>query len=637
MTPRGAITARKALGRRHGGRARRSTRTGSDRGERGHELRLGGVELEVVGDERLGAVEPARGGEALARRGDERHRVGGAAVERGCERARETRDGAQANAVIDGVRPLGERIDRRRVDEGAAQRHERAREGGGDRARRRTLGQAQAGAARLGEEPRGEESVVSAVPRPQAAAEEDGLGERARELEGLPRVDAGHRAAGRGEPPRQLGRRGAGRDEKEERTEAHRSGHVTTRPRRPGTAAGPAPRRRAIMRHMDPIVRLEAYFDWLVSRPIAELSRWQRRLRFLVDLARHSHQQMNANDSGEMAAALTYRTIFGLVPLLMVSMLAFRLFGDMEHAAGQLQRAAYAFFNYQVDVSRPEAAAFKEVLDQRILDVVKTVSGLSFETIGAIGALLLIWAALNLLVSFENAANKVYRAPRGRSWLTRVGIYWTVLTLGPILLLVVLYAAEFWLDRADALPVVGPFFEFLSHFGSLAGSFLALVLLYKLMPNTHVRWRPSLVGALIAAVLWSSSKWAFGLYVSRALPYLKLYGAIGLIPLFLFWLYLNWLIVLFGLEIAFTLQTMRGRVIESPEPDGTLKLVRPAVARAADGGDRARLAQGRARRAGRSWPRTSACAWSRWPSSSASSRRTGSCSTRRVPAPRTWA
>lgn len=313
---------------------------------------------------------------------------------------------------------------------------------------------------------------------------------------------------------------------------------------------------------VDPIVRLEAYFDRLVSRPVAELSRAQRRLRFGADLARHSSRQLRENDSGEMAAALTYRTIFGLVPLLMVSMLAFRLFGDMEQAAVKLQQAAYAFFNYQVDTSQPEAAAFKEVLDARLLDVVKTVSALSFETIGVIGALLLIWAALNLLVSFENAANKIYRAPRGRSWLVRVGIYWTVLTLGPILLLVVLYAAEFWLGRAEALPFVGPFFAFVGGFGSLAGSFLALVLLYKLLPNTHVRWRPSLAGALVAAILWNLSKWAFGLYVSRALPYLKLYGAIGLIPLFLFWLYVNWLIVLFGLEIAFTLQTLRGRVFD---------------------------------------------------------------------------
>ena len=113
----------------------------------------------------------------------------------------------------------------------------------------------------------------------------------------------------------------------------------------------------------------------------------------------------------------------GLVPLLMVSMLAFRLFGDMDAAARQLQQATYGFFNYQVDAARPEAAAFKAMLDERILQVVRSVSGLSFETIGALGALLLIWAALSLLVSFENAANRIYRAPRGRGWLTRIGVY----------------------------------------------------------------------------------------------------------------------------------------------------------------------------------------------------------------------
>ena len=321
---------------------------------------------------------------------------------------------------------------------------------------------------------------------------------------------------------------------------------------------------------VDPLVRLQRYIEWLIGHPVAELNRAQRFLRFAVDLARHCSRELRANDAGQMAAALTYRTIFGLVPLLMVSMLAFRLFGDMDAAARHLQSAAYAFFNYQVDPARPEAMAFKQALDERLFDIMRTVGGLSFEAIGAVGALLLIWAALGLLISFEDAANHIYRAPRGRGWLTRIGVYWTVLTLGPILLLVVLYAAEYWLGRAEALPVAGPLFAFFGGFGSVAGSLLALTLLYKLLPNTLVRWRPALSGGLVAALLWEASKWAFGLYVSRALPYLKLYGAIGLIPLFLFWLYLNWLIVLFGLEIAFTLQGMKGRVFERKDPRGAL-------------------------------------------------------------------
>jgi len=319
---------------------------------------------------------------------------------------------------------------------------------------------------------------------------------------------------------------------------------------------------------VDPLVRLQSYLEWLVSHPVAELNRAQRFLRFAVDLVRHCSRELRENDAAQMAAALTYRAIFGLVPLLMVSMLAFRLFGDMESAAHHLQSAAYAFFNYDVDPARPEAMAFKQALDERLITLMESVSELSFQAIGAVGALLLIWAALGLLISLENAANRIYRAPRGRGWPTRIGIYWTVLTLGPILLLVVLYAAEYWLGRAEALPVVGPLFAVLSEFGSLFGSFLALALLYKLMPNTEVRYRPALWGALVAAGLSETSKWAFGLYVSRALPYLKLYGAIGLIPLFLFWLYLGWLIVLFGLEIAFTLQAMKGRVFEHRESRG---------------------------------------------------------------------
>jgi membrane protein len=326
---------------------------------------------------------------------------------------------------------------------------------------------------------------------------------------------------------------------------------------------------------MDPVGRIEAYLESLRRRPIAELSRAQRGLRFVVDLTRHASRELGANDAGEMAAALTYRTIFGLVPLLMVSMLAFRMFVNMDAAAGELREAAYGFFDYQVEPGRPEAAAFKQALDEKVLDVVRTVGALDFETIGAVGALLLIWAAIGLLVSLENAANRIYRAPRGRSWVMRVGIYWTVLTLGPLLLLLVLYAAKFWLSTASALPVVGPLFALLGQFGSLAGSFLALALLYRLMPNTAVRWRPAVGGALVAAMLWDATKWGFGLYVSRALPYMKLYGALGLIPLFLFWLYLNWLILLFGLEIAFTLQAMRGRIFEEPDTRGALASADP--------------------------------------------------------------
>lgn len=316
---------------------------------------------------------------------------------------------------------------------------------------------------------------------------------------------------------------------------------------------------------MSLVERVRRYLQWLIAHPVTELSRAQRYLRFAVDLVRHSSRELEEDRAGQMAAALTYRTIFSMVPLLMVSMLAFRMFGDMEVAFTQLQGAAYAFLDFGVESGRPEAAALKQELDERLRQVTLEVASLRFEGIGAVGAVLFIWAALGLLVSLEQSANAIYRAPQGRGWLLRIVIYWTVLTLGPLLVFTGLWLARQSFASVEALPVLGPLLLSLRGWGVLVTSWLFLLLLYKLMPNTHVRGRPALMGSFVAAVLLQLSKWGFGLYVSQALPYLKLYGAIGLIPLFLFWVYLNWLITLFGLELAFTLQAMKGRDFERLE------------------------------------------------------------------------
>ncbi len=313
------------------------------------------------------------------------------------------------------------------------------------------------------------------------------------------------------------------------------------------------------------LAKAREYVEWLISHPVAELNRAQRALRFAVDLSRHCSRELGEDQAGQMAAALTYRTIFSLVPLLMISMLAFRMFGDMDAAFLRLQQAVYGLFDYQVAGGAPEAMVFKAELDRQLIEVVRSVSGLSFEAIGGIGVLLLIWAALGLLISFEHAANQIYRAPKGRSTLSRVVIYWGLVTLGPVVLLAVMYLAQRAFDLAQGVPVLGALVGVLARFQSLLASFVVLLLVYKLMPNTHVRLRPAASGALVAAGLWSLSRWAFGLYVSEALPYMKIYGALGLIPLFLFWLYLTWVIILFGMELAFTLQAMEGREFQRLE------------------------------------------------------------------------
>jgi DNA-binding IscR family transcriptional regulator len=83
---------------------------------------------------------------------------------------------------------------------------------------------------------------------------------------------------------------------------------------------------------------------------------------------------------------------------------------------------------------------------------------------------------------------------------------------------------------------------------------VAFFLLYLVLPNTKVNANAAVWGAAVAALVWTVAKWLFGMYVTRVIPYNQIYGVLGLIPLSVFWIFVTWLIVLFGLQLTFTTQ-----------------------------------------------------------------------------------
>ncbi len=96
---------------------------------------------------------------------------------------------------------------------------------------------------------------------------------------------------------------------------------------------------------------------------------------------------------------------------------------------------------------------------------------------------------------------------------------------------------------------------FLSRINSV--TFIIFVIIYATVPNTRVHLVPALVGACIAATLWELGKWGFTEYVAYSATYSRLYGVIALLPLFLLWVYLTWMIILFGLHVAYAMQAYR--------------------------------------------------------------------------------
>jgi membrane protein len=181
--------------------------------------------------------------------------------------------------------------------------------------------------------------------------------------------------------------------------------------------------------------------------------------------------------------------------------------------------------------------------------------GVNKGSITLISVPILIWAALALLSTIERAFNNIWRVGRGRSFLHQMINYWALITLGPFLLGVGIfvgtqYAMVGQIHKTILLNVAP---TLLSYLISVAAFFF----LYFVLPNTKVQVRAAVWGAAVAALVWSLAKYGFAQYVTEFIPYSKVYGVVGLVPLGVFWIYITWLIVLFGLQLTFTTQHLK--------------------------------------------------------------------------------
>jgi membrane protein len=205
------------------------------------------------------------------------------------------------------------------------------------------------------------------------------------------------------------------------------------------------------------------------------------------------------------------------------------------------------------DPARPEEnIMLTEYLDNL---VGKFFRGLNEGSIAFISGVIVIWAALALLSTIERAFNNIWRVGKGRSFLHRIINYWALLTLGPLLLGTGIYVSTKYATLGRIQKTI------LTHSGPVVFSYIvatvAFFLLYFVLPNTKVRAKTAIWGAAVAALGWSVAKWGFGIYVTKFIPYSQVYGVLGLIPLGVFWIFVTWWIVLFGLQLTFTTQHLK--------------------------------------------------------------------------------
>lgn len=244
------------------------------------------------------------------------------------------------------------------------------------------------------------------------------------------------------------------------------------------------------------------------------------------------------------ALALTTITLFSLVPGLLVAFSLARLVADMEKVRGRL----HEFLLENLAVGARSTA-------QQYLDRLLSSPGAG---VGAVGFLLLALTAVTLFHHVERALNDVWAVRRRRGRLHRVLVYWTGLTLGPLLLfgsLALGYRARDALGGESVLVRSGSVF--------LTCLLFAVAILT--VPATRVRLLPAAVGGAVAGLAWEAARLGYGWGVRHLFRFQAVYGSAAAILIFLFWIYLSWMLLLFGARLAFVLQ--HARALVAPEAD----------------------------------------------------------------------
>ncbi len=326
---------------------------------------------------------------------------------------------------------------------------------------------------------------------------------------------------------------------------------------------------------------LEAISHWLkrvVTQPREELDRWQTAARFGYDLGRFGARQLQNDRATQMAAALAFRTLFGLLPVIVVATVLVKALGMQDSYLGPLDTLFEFWGLDQVRIVPPTGIGQEAsvALNVWLRDRVREAERVNFAAIGWVGIAVTIYAAISLMVTIEECFNIIYRAAQGRPWTRRVPVYWFLLTLSPLLIVAGNYADTRFQELLTGLNAQRWVVTSLTWLWSGFVIWLLMGAIYTLFPNAHVRLRPALIGAAVAAVLLEIGKRTMGLYLQNALSLSQLYGSLGLIPLFMFWVYLMWLAVLFGLQVSSTLQQLHGRdLAELPQGPAAAEMIDP--------------------------------------------------------------
>jgi len=258
--------------------------------------------------------------------------------------------------------------------------------------------------------------------------------------------------------------------------------------------------------------------------------------RFVKEVA----HQFVVNETSLSASSLAYTSMLSLVPFMAVMITVFSVFPMFEDVSDQVQD--FIFSNF--------VPTSGEVIQEHIQGFVDKSRNLNVTM-----PIFVFVTSIMMMYTMEKALNRIWDTKPSGNILKKVIMYWTVLTMGPLMVLggIALTSLMF------ANPGLAGIKVFMLKFLPIISSTIGFFLIYLIVPNRKVNWKSAIVGALVAAILFEFAKRGFAWYVTTFPSMTKIYGALATIPIFLIWVFMSWNIILLGGTIAATLETSRWR------------------------------------------------------------------------------
>lgn len=233
-----------------------------------------------------------------------------------------------------------------------------------------------------------------------------------------------------------------------------------------------------------------------------------------------------------VANGLAFKTIFSLIPVTAVFVYISSVFPGFADYRDKIAKIA-------IDYLLPDISAdLLKIIDSFVSNV---------GTIGLVGIIGLIYVSLNLFLTIDNQVNRVWRTRGRHSYLLRILIYWAFLSFMPFLLGGYFYYSGI-LDSL-LLPVFPQFSKVYSTIASFVLLELFFFLVYYAIPNTRIHFSKALIIASLSSLFWMMLRCIFSYYTKVAIVNWQLYGSVAAVVFAFVWIYLNWLVLLFGVEL----------------------------------------------------------------------------------------